>query len=374
LITGDGFAEENLPNVVKKNFTMNFEFDNEMDAILRKTRGVTDFAAVGDHLDADEIAAFAENALSESARTRLTMHFADCARCRMILANTFSADTEEPVAVVAATPDRAMPWYRALFRAPQLAFGLGALVLAFSGFVGYVLLRNSGNTGDVAATNRGEIRSDSAPQAPANSPVAAANAPAMNAAPASATPAANAPVAAADSAPKGLGETADPSKPVAPSSNSAVTVNESRDDGYTGGEKIDDAVRPTGTPAPEAAKKPGTDIVGGRPKDERERNEPDRSLSTESRKNSDDDLGVTRSAPAMPKRKQDKAVTRTIDGKSFSQVNGVWTDSAYRGQSTRTVRRSSDEYRTLDSGLRSIADKLPGTVVIVWRDNGYRIE
>jgi hypothetical protein len=37
------------------------------------------------------------------------------------------------------------------------------------------------------------------------------------------------------------------------------------------------------------------------------------------------------------------------------------------------VRRGSHEFKKLDSGLRSIANELYGTVVIVWKGKAYRI-
>lgn len=352
---------------------MNFEFDNEMDAILRKSRGVTDFAATGDHLDADEIAAFAENAVSEAARTRFTMHFADCSRCRTILANTFSTEIERPVAVATVTAEEATPWYSALFRAPQLAFGLGALVLVFAGFVGYVVLRNVGTAGDMAAANREEKRVEPAVSAPSNAPANVPFAATDSTFPKNSettAPAANTPVAPANIAPQGANETSRPNQPMVPSTRPMSDDKEMRDDGYASGGETVDAVKPSATPLPEAAKKPDASVVGSVTKDERSRDEADRALSTESRKNSEDQLGVTRSAPAKPKKNQ----SRAVGGKTFNQTNGVWTDADYRGQSLETVKRASDEYRKLDSDLRSITDQIPGTVVIIWKSKGYRIE
>lgn len=353
---------------------MNFEFDNEMDAILRKSRGVSDFAAVSDHLDADEIAAFADNAVSEAARTRFTMHFADCARCRKILAISFATETEQPVAVAAVAPQRSESWFRALFRVPQLAFGLGAIVLAFAGFVGYIVIRNAGSGADMAATNREERRFEPATSAPANAPAGNADSTVTSNAPASNATAASSPNSPSNSAAKGPNGTVEPEQTPFPATNSAVASRDNPSDlDVTGGETTNDA-KAVATPLPEPAKKPDASVVGGVPKTEQPRNDADRNLSYEDRKNRDEELGVTRSAPNAPKEKRDKKQTRALGGKTFNQSNGVWTDSEYRGQPTRTVRRSSDEYRKLDSGLRSITDQLPGTVVIVWKSTGYRIE
>jgi hypothetical protein len=67
---------------------MEFEFDKEMDALLRKAAksGLAETAA-DSHLDADEISMFAENAMPDAARSQAISHMADCGRCRTILSN-----------------------------------------------------------------------------------------------------------------------------------------------------------------------------------------------------------------------------------------------------------------------------------------------
>lgn len=120
---------------------MEFEFDKEMDALLRQaTRSGETHAsdAAGAHLDADEISVFAENALSEKAKPRVINHLADCDRCRTILSNTIilnseAAEKTAPAAVQgeenAVAAVSAVPWYKKLFSTRNLAFGLGTLVV-----------------------------------------------------------------------------------------------------------------------------------------------------------------------------------------------------------------------------------------------------
>jgi hypothetical protein len=65
---------------------MSTEFDKEIDALLRG-RARREDARAGDgamtaHLDADELAAFAERTLPDAARTRYAAHLADCDDCR----------------------------------------------------------------------------------------------------------------------------------------------------------------------------------------------------------------------------------------------------------------------------------------------------
>ena len=67
-------------------------------------------------------------------------------------------------------------------------------------------------------------------------------------------------------------------------------------------------------------------------------------------------------------------VSRAVGGKTFNNRDGAWYDSSYHGQATANYRRGTAEYKKLDVGLRSIADTLGGTVVIVWKAKAYRIQ
>jgi hypothetical protein len=65
---------------------------------------------------------------------------------------------------------------------------------------------------------------------------------------------------------------------------------------------------------------------------------------------------------------------RSVGGKTFNNVGGIWFDSAVGKQKQKTVRRGTSDYQKLDSGLRSIADSLGGTVVVLWGGKAYRIQ
>src|SRR5215203_191658 len=144
---------------------MDQDFDKEIDTLLRKAHGdspvlVGDFSSSG-HLDADEISAFAENAMPENSRELYSAHLAECTRCRKILSNLLMMNAEE--APVAASPlsaitiaERSMPWYRKLFLFPNLAYVMGGLVLVFSGFLGYTILQRSGANSDATVSQISE--------------------------------------------------------------------------------------------------------------------------------------------------------------------------------------------------------------------------
>ena len=65
---------------------------------------------------------------------------------------------------------------------------------------------------------------------------------------------------------------------------------------------------------------------------------------------------------------------RVVAGKTFERKQGVWYDVTYQGRPTINVRRGTDEFNRLDLGLRSIANSLSGTVVIVWGAKAYRVQ
>jgi len=65
---------------------------------------------------------------------------------------------------------------------------------------------------------------------------------------------------------------------------------------------------------------------------------------------------------------------RTAGGKKFEFRDGIWYDTAYTGQGKKDVKRGTEKYIRLDAGLRSIGDQIPGTVVVVWNRQAYKIK
>lgn len=129
---------------------MKLEPDIEMEQLLRAHAGSgaaksasAAEAARGplpdeEHLDADELSAFAENALSPAARARYTIHLADCDRCRGIVAGLSSAaniagaleQSSQTVSVPTTNlNDKQRGWLANLFSLSGLRFALP--VLAF---------------------------------------------------------------------------------------------------------------------------------------------------------------------------------------------------------------------------------------------------
>jgi hypothetical protein len=370
---------------------MDVEFDKEIDALLRKSvPGEAAGSARSAHLDADEIASFAENALPESTRNFYIAHLADCERCRTVLSQSILL---RPEAQIAAAPSGAimqtapMPWYRRMLSGPSLAYVMGTLVLLFSGFLGYVVLQRSpASTGsDVSQV------SEQAPSAAAN----------YGAVP-SATVAANSNTADQSSNTSGIPKPANVAGPqgtseikTLPGAGGPVVKSADEDaaiNGTTG------TSPPPPPPAPTdavAAPKVELDdkVAQERPKDQPEVGE-DETRAREAKKRSENKLMKESPAPAksviggalMAGRadaaskdkaqlsKNDAFATRRIGNRSFTKKDGVWYDAAFHGQPTINIRRGTEDYRRLDGGLRSIAESLGGTVVTVWKEKAYRIQ
>jgi hypothetical protein len=388
---------------------MELEFDKEIDAILRKARGGGSLAVAAvrsPHLDADSVAAFAENALPQKAKLLYIEHFADCDRCRRMLSQSMLLNSEadrvtaSPVLAPAAQP--VIPWYQKLFKTQNLALAMGALVLTFGGILGVVVLQNRQAAVNMSQENETAPK-PSGPSFNEESATAAANVAVVqtantNSATALATPANT---SAAANAQMAVSE---------PSANKPVMLGGVRADADSGAGASPDSgliamakERPKDQPSslaapppPPPAKSAVMDAVPAEPrkadderklKSETERQEMDHSVA---RKRSEvtrgRDLppaasksGPARSGPLNTQSNQvqnqiEMPVTRIVSGKTFNNRNGVWYDSAYRNQATINHRRGTNEYKSLDAGLRAIANTVGGTVVIVWKEKAYRIQ
>jgi hypothetical protein len=382
---------------------MELDFDKEIDALLRQSAQGSEFVLnqTAMHLDADEISAFAENALPERAKQRSMLHLADCESCRKTLSHLIllNVETESETVRVDEKQSAALPirWHRKLFAFPNLAYAMGALVLVFSGIVGYTVLQNAGNSrnaevsqisekraGGKAVNSDGEaivsesyssntmssnMMSNSASMNSISNMAAAANLlnPAVAAAPMIAMNS-NAAVAREDSEKILRAE----SKSIAPQEKPTVLA-ETQDSVVTG--------------APPKPVKENDYLLDGEAQ-KQQSNEAQNSIA-QNQTNITPDSRNVQSLPMLTRRAENKSKkleesrkdareksieTTSVGGKTFKRENNVWYDSAYRQQPTTNVTRGTKEYKKLDSGLRGIAENLGGTAIIVWKEKAYRIQ
>src|ERR1041385_2070438 len=119
--------------------------DEQIDLLMRRyARGATR-PAVTEHLDADEMNAFAEGALPPAARSRYVSHLADCDHCRQQIAQlSLGAGavirSEQPAP---AKPESRSVWQilAGIFALPVLRYAAFAVVLVIVAGVAYIALR-----------------------------------------------------------------------------------------------------------------------------------------------------------------------------------------------------------------------------------------
>ncbi len=382
---------------------MELDFDKEMDAILRQAaKDSGRWSVVGDqnfvipqsairnpqsdHLDADEISAFSENTLPEKTRAVYMSHLADCDRCRTILSNLILLNSEtENASSAAAVPviaETSIPWYRRIFAAPNLAYALGGLVILFGGFIGFLVFQSANNyqTTEVSQISGDEQRV-SGPNVESGEFLYNSNAAtAVNMSNmASTNSAANTSIAMSNTAAANANISIAPAKPTLATPTPEISAKESREETKQLAEQQNqdqslprvlsaNTERDAETADLAIQKRESSNLAAVTA-------QPAPAAPAGRAANDDKKLRARKSLPAeTAKTDSESANTRQISGKTFNRKDGVWYDAAYSNQKTTNIRRNTDDYRKLDSGLRVIAESLQGTVVVVWKEKAYRIQ
>jgi len=375
---------------------MRQETNNEIDLLLRRlSRGQRAIAADGDlsnHLDADELNSYAENALPAAARARYTEHLAECSRCRELVVQLSSAAG----VVVAEEPSRvAAPWgvrkfLASLFSPMVLRYAvpaLGLIVVAVIGLTVFRRERPGSSSPEMVATSRqaespaiagdtkpaegfldnqdkspGVVavspeprrgRTEAEPPAPIATPAAAANTPA--------DAVKEAPVAKVEST--AVATAAPP--PAAP--KPAETSDEVRKQEAEEQKKLAQE-RPAASPQTERERdfQAGANVG---------------SVASTRRAAKRADSAQDRGAAApMPLQLGDKdkndEETRTVAGRRFRKQRGIWVDTAYAGGAAVDLTRGSEQYRSLvadEPEIKKIAEQLDGQIIVVWKGRVYKI-
>ena len=396
---------------------MNREPNKEIDILLRKLSGKQNgniAAADGnssanapEHLDADELNAYAENALPASLRSRYTEHLADCSSCRKIVTQLSFSST----AAIAQTPveERApsgLKTFLASLISPMvIRYAVPAMAVLLVVAIAWIVVRRE-STYDQVATIVEQRQQEPRVEQP-NAPTAAA-------------PTTNEPAQVRKA--ESTGPSGQPQPTPAEGREAETSAGRKAQEESKAGDvvaKKDEPAKDEAAPPPvAAAPATGAGIAQAKTASEVNRNEPDatkKKAEVDAANNQnviqqqqERRLYDQRSGPSEPKAVQrgqrsnnevgnvsrgraklaepgadketsrdDQAETRTVGGHRFIKRGKIWIDALYESDSATTnVSRGSDQYRSLmgdEPGLRTIVDQLSGEIIVVWKSRAYRI-
>ena len=399
---------------------MKQESNNEMDLLLRRLsrRSAPAVSNAGSHLDADELSAYAENALPATARARCTEHLVECSSCRALVVQLSSA---AGVVAAATAPKVVEPagWrkFLASFFSPMvLRYAAPALGLIVVAVIGVMVVKRDQPEASVAQLQNEQVaapkpvesetkataNADPEPSQPATAlhgydntekqgrinaqeEKSAEQRPHATPAPGDATGVAAAPppvkraeqqpsenIAAASAprpAPVTVTDSAEPKTDSAQAKNEEVARKRAAEPEVT--------VRPgeTADKSFEAGKTTERKVDGLQVQSPRGRGifaSP--SAGTGGATNIQKD-GVDNKEKA---RDEDDAVERrSVAGRTFRKQGDIWVDVAYAPpRNTTDLSRGSEHYRSLiadEPGIKTIADQLGSEFIVVWKGRAYRI-
>ena len=375
---------------------------NEIDILLRslsrRNPRVVSAPLDSEHLDAEELNAFAEGMVTERARSRYSAHLAECDDCRTIVVNLIqSTGFAAPRLAPEVAPSTSF-WQQlsGFLSYPVLRFVIPAIVLASIIGIGVIALREKG-PGEFVAQHEPtqQPNLDQVNQAvPAQSPfpeglkeaAAPSTQPITGNTPAEARRDESAGAVAGvgpSEAPAPLKKLSDDQvskatptfapdlSPVAEAPPPAPTYDE-RDRAKTlsrqevAKKEADTEQFSARPPAKESvASNRAATTVGAAANEPKQRKAP--GLMGERRDNEDKDKNKSDTSEGVD--------SRTVAGKRFVRQNNAWIDAAYQERATTNVKRGSEQYRALvadEPGLRPFAEQLGGEVIVVWKGRAYR--
>ena len=390
---------------------MRQETNNEIDLLLRRLSqrqggsvSDADSHVDSDHLDADELNSYAENALPAPARIRYTEHLADCSQCRELVVQ-LSASVPVVAAretVTAPVPSGLRRFLASFFSPMVLRYAVPALGLIVVAAIGFVVFRSNQAPQDVAQAVRPGAASPPASPVPSIDPHQSSGAfdsltrtesqpPVANEPKVDGTADINAQINAQRAAPQSAAtpSTSDTAKTdraevmkepaVAnaappPTPKPAATVDEMTVE--VQGQKPTEQT--SSTPTGHMAKQKAADAVREQEKKVEEFRDAPRPGRGEAA--SPETAGAAarvRRRDELMSKDEDDGQTRSASGRQFRRQNGVWVDTAYNaGSAVVNVARNSEQYRSLvadEPGIKTIADQLRGPIIVVWKGRTYRI-
>jgi hypothetical protein len=390
---------------------MNKETYNEIDLLLRKLgrarQPVPESSGNGStqstvHMDADELNAFAENALPPATRARYTDHLADCAHCRQLVSQlTQVSGLVREEAVKPNSANWLKTFLASLFAPMVLRYAVPALGLLVIASIGFFVFRDSGSMQIAQKRSIEPAASKAADETPSSSPtdsIVAKN----DSNSVEKTRVTNGEAPHAEKNETKLADDVKREEKEAPHRQEPVTVENQVTIGAATNAPSPEAVARKYTEAdaqkqtaPKAAEaKPQVTAQGRSEEVARANEQPAERRSAKAGSSigalaSVDSIKKARSAPAAKtadaeedksardRRDKDEGETTSVAGHRFRKTGSVWIDVEYSSsQATTNVARSSEQYRALvadEPGIRSIADRLHGEVIVVWKGRAYRI-
>ena len=410
--------------------------DTQIELLIRRFKTqIPPSGDGGEHLDADELNAFAEGALPAAARSRYVSHLAECDQCRR-QASDLAIASGAVGRVAQGVPESRESkglWATLVgsLSRPALRYAAFAVVLLIVAGVAFVALRRRSEPNLVALNDQGQERPVSVvkPQSEAgnitnpNENKPAVHSPSVLQAP-TPTPAG---VISTTDAPKGDATripatvtAPEPAKEGAATETVQVTKAEenakmqtqpsyatvppgqsqsgrfAQNQAPSGGAQAQGGLRSQQTDKlrdegrereaekdarlDDAAQKKANDaaLAQKRGADDKQKGGPSRNMNNVAMNNSNSNEvlrteTVRKSAPAPAD--EEAPQTRSVSGRKFSRQGSRWVDQKFKSSmSLNNIARGSDEFAALDSGLRSIAQQLSGEIIVVWKGKAYLIK
>lgn len=404
--------------------------DAQIDVLMRRYAGQNRGDAAADHLDADELNAFAEGLVPPATRARYVSHLADCDNCRQLVSQlAISAGAVAKLEPAGAAAARAS-WWQSLFTPAKLKYAAFAVVLIAA--VGTLFLymqrppqsnlitqnepggpppgsavksdqavpqasvaqRAATNANETATRQQNQLDqerdesrvSKDAPPPPKPSDTLAMSPPLADKKAAEQPPASKSGEPSYAPPPPREGQRVEQRAEIASrgGENTAGVVSGPRKS-QSSIEKMkttdlaketevardrrgdDDAARArANSPVPanrRAGEKPGGP----------QRNADN--IASTGRSSSERQVEEQKQSPASPAKTESAPETRSVGGRKFRRQGGSWIDTKFKSSmSLKTVSRGSEEFSSLDSGLRSIASQFSGEIIVVWKNKAYRIQ
>lgn len=387
---------------------MKQETNNEMDLLLRQLARRPDVFAPGaeDHLDADELSGYAENALPVKTRARYTEHLAECSRCRELVVQ-LSASAGVVIAAQADKVSGPSGWRKflaGLFTPMVLKYAAPALGLVVVAAIGFVVLRRDKAADYVSQVQNGQAKPpnvaehvespekemlyDSAPKPTDTLANKEPEAKGFRDQPTTSAPQGtpavveqNAPVAKAPEAKPESQPVVTAAEPPSPSPTElafAKDAKERRDEVAARKQEVEVKV------APAEESKKDFEVDAGAKRGEAPAPASARSRAAKSKSVAGDlaaaqGAGITANRQREDAGRDDKdssAETRSVAGRQFRKQGGIWIDTAYNSGGTMNIARGSEAYRSLiadEPSIKTIADQLDGEIIVVWKGRAYRI-